>query len=68
MSQFGKKSAKVYHSLNSSTEQRQVALWTYMYLKLGLNNEKSIYTLPIQSIHSYLSFSNPSLSLGQFDY
>jgi ribosomal protein S24E len=26
MSQFGKKSAKVYHSLYSSTEQLQVAL------------------------------------------
>jgi ribosomal protein S24E len=35
MSQFGKKSAKVYHSLYSSTEQLQVALWTYIFLRLG---------------------------------
>ncbi len=48
--QFGKKSAKVYHSLYSSAEQRQVTLWTYMFLKLGLNNEKSIHTLPLRSV------------------
>ncbi len=47
MTQFGKKSAKVYHSLFSSTEQLQVALWTVMFLNLGLNNEKSIHTLPL---------------------
>ena len=33
--QFGKKSAKVYHCLYSSTEQLQVALWTYIFLTLG---------------------------------
>ncbi len=33
--QLGKKSAKVYHSLYSSTGQLQVALWTYMFLKFG---------------------------------
>jgi hypothetical protein len=46
MSQFGKKSAKVYHSLYSSSEQPQVALWTFMFIRLGLNNEKSVHTLP----------------------
>ncbi len=46
--QFGKKSTEVYHFLYSSTEQLQVALWTYMFLKLGLNNEKSLTTLPLQ--------------------
>ncbi len=51
MSQFGKKSAKVNHCLYSSTEQLQVALWTYMFLKLGFNNEKSINTLPLPSLH-----------------
>jgi hypothetical protein len=35
MFQFGKKSAKVNHSLYSSTEQLQVALWTYIFLTLG---------------------------------
>ncbi len=35
--QFGKKSAKVYHSLYGSTEQLQVALWTYIFLWLGSN-------------------------------
>ena len=30
MSQFGNKSAKVYRSLYSSTEQLQVALWMFM--------------------------------------
>ncbi len=48
--QFGKKSAKVNHSLYSSTEQLQVALWTFMFLKLGLNNEKSIHTLSFRSV------------------
>jgi hypothetical protein len=47
MSQFGKKSANVYHSLYSSLEQLQMALWTYMFLKLGFYNEKSIHTLPL---------------------
>ncbi len=42
------KSAKVYHSLYSSTEQLQVVLWTYIFLWLGLNNEKSINTLPLR--------------------
>ena len=48
--QFGKKSAKVNHCLYSSTEQLQVALWTFMFLKLGLNNEKYIHTLPLRSV------------------
>ena len=47
--QFGKKSAKVNHSLYSSTEQLQVALRTYIFLWFGLNKEKSIHTLPLQS-------------------
>jgi hypothetical protein len=62
MSQFGKKFAKVYHSLYSSTEQLQMALLTYIFIKLGLNNEKSIYTLPLQSLH-LLSFHLLSLLL-----
>ena len=49
--QFGKKSAKGYHSLYSSTEQLQVALWTFMSIRLGWNNEKSIHTLPLLSLH-----------------
>ncbi len=47
MSQFGKKSAKVYYSLYSSTEQLQVALWAFMFIKLGLNSEKCMHTLPL---------------------
>jgi hypothetical protein len=67
MSQFGKKSAKVYHPLNSSTEQLQVAMLTYMFLKFGLNNEKSIHTLPLRSVPFlslplYPSLSKPSVS------
>ncbi len=58
--QFGKKSAKVYHCLYSSTEQLQVALWTYMLLKFGLSHEKSIHTLPLRSVPFNIS---PSLSL-----
>jgi hypothetical protein len=50
MSQFGKKSAKVYHCLFSSTEQLQVALLTYIFLWFRLNNEKSLHTLPLQSL------------------
>ncbi len=73
--QFGKKSAKEYHSLFSSIEQLQVAL--YMFLKFGLNNDKPIHTLPLRSIHSYLSISNdlippsrnpPSRLLRQFEF
>ncbi len=73
MSQFGKKSAKVYHLLYSSTKQLRVALWTYMFLKFGLNNEQSIHTLPLRSVpflslHLYPSLSKPSVRLlGQFD-
>ena len=47
---LAKKSTKVYHSLYSSTEQLQVAWWTYMFLKLGLNKEKSLHILPLQSL------------------
>ncbi len=43
------KSAKVFHSLYSSTEQLQVALWTFMFIRLELNNDKSSHTLPLQS-------------------
>ncbi len=50
ISQFGKKCAKVYHSLYSSTEQLQVALWTYMFFKLGWNKGKSLHTPPLQSL------------------
>jgi hypothetical protein len=28
-----------------------VALWTFMFIRLGLNKEKSMYTLPLQSLH-----------------
>jgi hypothetical protein len=43
-----------------------VALWTYMFLKFGLNNEKSIHTLPLWSVpflslHLYPSLSKPSV-------
>ena len=48
--QFGKKSAKVNHSLYSSTEQLQVALRTYIFLWFGLNKEKSIHILPLRSV------------------
>ncbi len=51
MSQLGKKSAKVFHCLYSSTEQLQMALWAHMFLNLGLNKEKSIHTLPLQALH-----------------
>ncbi len=51
MFHFGKKSAKVYPNLYSSTEQLQVALSTYMFIRLGLNKEKSIHTLPLQYPH-----------------
>ncbi len=66
-SSLAKKSAKVFHSLYSSTEQLQVALWTYMSVSLGLNNEKSLHTLPLRSV-PFLSLPltpslfNPSLS------
>ena len=40
-SSLAKKSANVYHCLYSSIEQLQVALWTCMFIRLGLNNEKS---------------------------
>ncbi len=39
MSQFCKKSAKLYHCLYSSIEQLQVALWICMFLKFGINND-----------------------------
>jgi hypothetical protein len=51
---LAKKSAKVYHSLNGSTEQLQVAWWTYIFLWLGLNNEKSIHTLPLRLSPRYI--------------
>jgi len=65
--QFGKKSAKVNHCWYSSIEQLQVALLTYIFLWFGLNNEKSLHTLPLQSVpllsfHLYPSLSKPSLS------
>ncbi len=50
ISQFGKKSTKLYHSLYSLKEQLHVAWWTYMFLKLGLNKEKSLHILPLQSL------------------
>jgi hypothetical protein len=52
----------VYHSLYSSTEQLQVALWIYMFLNLGLNNDKCIHTLPLRSVPFHIS---PSPSLPQ---
>ncbi len=42
--QFGKKFAKMYHCLYSSIEQLQMALWTYMFLMFGFNNEKPLHT------------------------
>ncbi len=49
--QFGKKSAKVYHCFYSSPEQVQVALWIYMFIRLGLNKDKFLHILP-QNIRS----------------
>ncbi len=42
------KSAKVYNSFYSSTEQLQLAQYPYIFLWLGLNNEKFIHTLPLR--------------------
>jgi hypothetical protein len=42
--------------------QLQVALWTYKFLKLGLNNEKSLHTLPLRYV-PLLSLHLLSLSL-----
>ncbi len=44
---LAKKSAKENRCLYSSLEQLQMALRPYMFLKLGLNNEKSIHTLTV---------------------
>jgi hypothetical protein len=41
MSEFGKKSAKVYHFSYSSLMQLQVALCTYMLHRLGLKVHKN---------------------------
>jgi hypothetical protein len=57
-SSLAKKSAKVYHSLYSSTEQLQMTLG-FMFNRFGRNNEKSIHTLPLQSLH----LLSPSLIL-----
>ncbi len=57
-----KKSAKVNHCLYSSTEQLQVALWTFMFIRFGLYNEKSLHTLPLQSLHLLSLHLYPSLS------
>ncbi len=54
MSQFGKKSAKGYHRLYNSTEQLQVALWTYIFLRLGLNHKKSLHTLRLVALVSLI--------------
>ncbi len=53
MSQFGKKSAKVYYCLYSSTEELQMALRAYIFLRLGLgwDNLLYIHTLPLKSLH-----------------
>jgi hypothetical protein len=58
--QFGKKSATVYHSLYSSTGQLQLALWMFLFIRLGLNKEKSLNTLPLHACPSHIS---PSLIL-----
>jgi hypothetical protein len=47
---LAKKTAKVYHSLYSSTEQLQMTLG-FMFISFGINNEKSFHTLPLQSLH-----------------
>jgi len=66
--QFGKKSAKVYHCLYSLLMQLQVALWTYMFLKLGLNNEKSLLISLCNLSLSYLSYFILSLSKPSVSY
>ncbi len=60
ISQFGKKSAKVYHCLYSTTEELQMALWAYIYLRLGFNND-SLYSHPPSQISP--SPISPSLVL-----
>ena len=49
MSQFGKKSAKVYYCLFSSTEKLQMALWACIFLRLGFNND-NLYSHPPSQI------------------
>jgi hypothetical protein len=75
VSQFGKKSAKVYHSLYSSTEQLQVALWSYIFSQVRLKQSKvysdppsSISPSPISPSLIPPSRNPPSCLLGQFDY
>ncbi len=58
--QFGKKSAKVYHSLYSSLEQLQMALWTFMFLELGLNNEKYIHIIDPQNLIKTIELGPPA--------
>ena len=41
----------IYHCLYSSTDQLQMALWTSMFIRFGINNVKSIHTLHLQSFH-----------------
>ncbi len=49
ISQFGKKSAKVYHCLYSSTEELQMAMWAYIFFRLGFNND-NLYSHPPSQI------------------
>jgi hypothetical protein len=39
-------------------EQLQVALGTFIFIMLGINNDKSIHTLPLHPSISYLSISS----------
>ena len=72
MSQFGKKSAKVNRCLYSSTEQLQMTLRSYMFLKLGLNNEMSLHTPPSSVSPPPFPISPPLIPpsglLDPFDY
>jgi hypothetical protein len=58
--QFGKKSAKVNHSLYSSTEQLQVALRTYIFSLVWIKQRK-VYSHPPSPICPFPI--SPSISL-----
>ena len=60
MSQFGKKSPKVYYCLYSSTEELQMALWACIFFRLGFNND-NLYSHPPSQISP--SPISPSLVL-----
>jgi hypothetical protein len=77
MSQFGKKSAKLYHSLYTVVKQSNCRWYCEptFSLRWAFNQEKSLHTFPLQSLSiSYPpslilpSTNPPSRLLVQFDY